>query len=172
MPVAVAVAEIVSTTSLPHRLSVQDTPRVDATSAPLERADRGRSSGGSRLQEAPRWSCDGDARSSTATSNVEGAAPTGMVTAVAEGLLDVVEDDLALFLDRARRAGVTPLLLDIVVDATEPAVVRQRAYGRAAAELVHRHGASSPPPGVPSQTTRWACSRPCQRHTFDHTRGD
>ncbi len=134
------------------------------TGAPRERADRRRPCGGSRLREMSRSSRDGDVPRSTPTSDLQDAAPIRMVTAVFEGLFDVVEDDLALFLDRSRRAGVTPLLLDIVADATEPTVVRQRAYGRAAAELAHRQGASSPPPGLPSQATRSATPAQRTRH--------
>jgi hypothetical protein len=46
-----------------------------------------------------------------------------------------VHDELARFAAHARRHGVTPLLVAVVADPTQPDVARQRAFGRIAVEL-------------------------------------
>jgi hypothetical protein len=43
--------------------------------------------------------------------------------------------ELDLLLGRARRQGVTPILIAIVADPTEPDVARLRAFGRILVEL-------------------------------------
>jgi hypothetical protein len=46
-----------------------------------------------------------------------------------------VENELARFVRHATAAGATPLLVKILSDNREPDIVRQRAFGRIAAEL-------------------------------------
>ena len=65
-----------------------------------------------------------------------------LASAVAGEGFAAVERDLDLFLSWARRAGVKPLLLDVVADCGERTIVRQRAFGRAAWELVRLERAS------------------------------
>lgn len=67
------------------------------------------------------------------------AADVGFVgqlaVAIADGDFSAVQRDLDRFVRCARRAGVPPLLLDVVADHQERTIVRQRAFGRAAGEL-------------------------------------
>jgi hypothetical protein len=47
----------------------------------------------------------------------------------------VFEQELRRLIRVARRHGVTPLLVTILADPSQPDIVRQRAFGRVLAEL-------------------------------------
>lgn len=72
----------------------------------------------------------------------EVASVDRLARAFADEDFAAVERDLDLFLRRARRAGVKPLLLGLVADRGERTIVRQRAFGRAACEFVRLEPAS------------------------------
>lgn len=46
-----------------------------------------------------------------------------------------VEAALAAVVDRARRAGISPVLLSVLADPTEPEIARARAFGIIATRL-------------------------------------
>jgi hypothetical protein len=53
---------------------------------------------------------------------------------------NALEPELRRFVGSALRRGASPLLVSILADRTEPAVVRERVFGRLLAELTDRKG--------------------------------
>jgi hypothetical protein len=49
---------------------------------------------------------------------------------IADSGIQAVEADVAVAARHLRRTGQCPLLLDVLVDTTQPAVARERAYGQ------------------------------------------
>lgn len=64
-----------------------------------------------------------------------------------QGFTPGAECEVALVVDRARRAGLDCLALDVLADPTEPAIVRARAFGLVAVALARRPAAA--PDGQP-----------------------
>ncbi len=56
---------------------------------------------------------------------------------------NALEPELRRFVDSALRRGASPLLASTLADRTEPAVVRQRAFGRLLTELTDGQGCPS-----------------------------
>lgn len=67
-----------------------------------------------------------------------------------QGFTPGAECEVALVIDRARRAGLDCLALDVLADLTEPATVRARAFGLVAVALARR--AAATPDGRPRVT--------------------
>lgn len=62
----------------------------------------------------------------------------------------VVEADVASVVDRARAAGVTGVVVDVLADRSEPAIARARAFGMVATDLLRHERAARPAaPAVP-----------------------
>jgi hypothetical protein len=70
--------------------------------------------------------------------------PRDLVAALGEsidlnGIASIEMSQLTTLIAAGRRVGVSEVVIGVLVDPTEPAVVRERAFAKAAARIVGRH---------------------------------
>ncbi|WP_336922930.1 hypothetical protein [Aquipuribacter sp. SD81] len=74
----------------------------------------------------------------TSVTAFTGTAVTDLAEAVERDGLDAHAATLFALADRATAVGVRPVVLDVMLDAGEPAVARLRAFTLTAAAVAHR----------------------------------